>query len=50
MEYAKQNAEDFVPTEPSPTDLGGAIKRDPIATVRTLVRVVSPCDVHTIAY
>lgn len=41
MKFAEQGAEDFVPTKSMPTDFRGAIKRDPIATVRTLVRVVS---------
>jgi hypothetical protein len=40
MQYADEDAEDFIPSEPIPTDLAGAIRRDPIATVRSLVRVV----------
>lgn len=41
MDYAATNADDYEPNGPIPTNFADAIKCDPIATVRTLVRVVS---------
>lgn len=41
MKFAAANARDYVPAGPVPTNFLDVLDRDPIATVRTLVRVVS---------
>lgn len=41
MDYGATNADDYKPNGPIPTNFADAIKSDPIATVQTLVRVVS---------
>lgn len=41
MKFAAANAHDYVPLGPLPTSFLDVLDRDPIATVRTLVRVVS---------
>lgn len=48
MKFAAAYAKDYVPSGPPPTNFLDVLNRDPIATVRTLVRVVSiphPCSV-----
>lgn len=40
MDYAADDAEDFVPSGLIPTNLMSAINHNPIATIRTLVQVV----------
>lgn len=42
LKHASPNAPDFVPAGASAQTFMDAIDRDPISTVRTLVRVVSP--------
>lgn len=48
MDYAANDAEDYAPNGLTPTTFIDAINRDPIATVRTLVRVVCGHHVSTI--
>ena len=48
MDYAANDAEDYAPNGLTPMTFIDAINRDPIATVRTLVRVVCGHHVSTI--
>ena len=41
LEYAKENAADFVPNMPAPTTFEDVLRRDPVATTRSLIRGVS---------
>ena len=40
IEYAAENAVDFIPTGPVSITFAGALNHDPIATVRSLIRSV----------
>jgi hypothetical protein len=42
MDFAAENANEFVPDGPSATTFIDAIDWDPIATVRSVIRAVSP--------
>lgn len=53
MKFAAAYAQDYVPSGPPPTNFLDVLNRDPIATVRTLVRVVSishTCSVSQLNY
>ena len=41
MDFATENANEFVPDGPSATTFVDAIDRDPIATIRSVIRAVS---------
>ena len=41
LKYVKENAVDFVPNTPAPTTFEDVLRRDPVATTRSLIRGVS---------
>ena len=43
MEFASEDAADFVPTSASAENFWEVLERDPIATLRSLIRSVSFC-------
>lgn len=43
LEFAAEDAVDFVPSSEAPATLEEALNRDPIATTRSLIRGVSVC-------
>ena len=49
LEFAAEDAEDFVPDSEEPVTLEEALQRDPIATTRSLIRGVS-FDFYLLAY
>ena len=46
MEYAKETASDYIPIGPDPSSFTDAMSRDPIATLRSLIRAVRTFVMH----
>ncbi|KZT28411.1 hypothetical protein NEOLEDRAFT_1035922, partial [Neolentinus lepideus HHB14362 ss-1] len=46
MSYAAENAANYVPNDDSVTTIADAIRRDPVATTRTLVRVIRASSIR----